>query len=93
MAKLEELKPEDVVQPVENPILSNPYAEPPAHWVYIKGVPSRMEGRRPAGYWFRTKKIGTAQQDLFAEEERDDLPLVNRLRDDVRRWRESGWRH
>jgi type III restriction enzyme len=31
------------------------------------------------------------QMGLFAEEERDDLPLVNVLREDVRRWRESGW--
>ena len=28
---------------------------------------------------------------LLAEEERDDLPLVNALREDVRRWRKSGW--
>ena len=28
---------------------------------------------------------------LLAEEERDDLPLVNALREDVRRWRASGW--
>jgi type III restriction enzyme len=28
---------------------------------------------------------------LLAEEQRDDLPLVNTLRDDVKRWRESGW--
>jgi len=27
----------------------------------------------------------------LAEEERDDLPLVNALREDVRRWRASGW--
>ena len=27
----------------------------------------------------------------MAEEERDDLPLVNALRDDVRRWRASEW--
>ena len=30
--------------------------------------------------------------ELYAEEERDDLPLVNRLRADVKRWRESGYR-
>jgi len=29
---------------------------------------------------------------LFAEEERDDLPLVNLLRDDVRRWRQADYR-
>jgi type III restriction enzyme len=28
---------------------------------------------------------------LLAEDEQDDLPLANALRDDVRRWRESGW--
>lgn len=28
---------------------------------------------------------------LLAEEERDGLPLVNALREDVRRWRASGW--
>jgi type III restriction enzyme len=28
---------------------------------------------------------------FLAEEERDDLPLVNALREDVRRWRDSGW--
>ncbi len=28
---------------------------------------------------------------FLAEEEREDLPLVNALRDDVRRWRASGW--
>ena len=27
------------------------------------------------------------------EEERDDLPLVNALRSDVRRWRESNYRN
>jgi len=28
---------------------------------------------------------------FLAEEERDDLPLVNALQDDVRRWRKAGW--
>jgi type III restriction enzyme len=54
--------------------------------------PYRNKGRRPASYWFKQKRTGEAQQGLFQEENRDDLPLVNRLREDVRRWRESGWR-
>lgn len=29
---------------------------------------------------------------MFAEEERDDLPLVNLLRDDVKRWREADYK-
>jgi type III restriction enzyme len=51
--------------------------------------------RRSAGYWYKSDRTGSAivQQDLlFAEEMHDDLPLVNRLRDDLRRWRDSGYR-
>ncbi|MCR4414259.1 MAG: DEAD/DEAH box helicase family protein, partial [Thermoguttaceae bacterium] len=64
------------------------------HWIYDSqtGVPSRAGFRREAGYWYKTERTGTAQQRLFAEEERDDLPLVNLLRKDVRRWREAGYR-
>ncbi|MCW0218908.1 MAG: DEAD/DEAH box helicase family protein [Prosthecobacter sp.] len=81
------------IQPVENPILCSPYIEPDQHWLYDTrtGIPSKTPGRRPASYWFKSERTGGAQRDLFAEEERDDLPLVNALRDDVRRWRASGW--
>ena len=83
------------IQPVENPILCSPYKEPDQHWLYdtITGVPTRIPGRREASYWFKTERTGTAQQRLgfIAEEERDDLPLVNALRADIRRWRSSGW--
>ncbi|HJT31819.1 MAG TPA: hypothetical protein VJ783_07175, partial [Pirellulales bacterium] len=82
------------IQPVERPILCNPYVEPTDHWVYDgeTGAASHGGTRRPAGYWYKTQRTGTAQQRLFTEEHRDDLPLVNLLRDDVRRWRESGYR-
>ncbi|AWO87811.2 MULTISPECIES: DEAD/DEAH box helicase [Bradyrhizobium] len=83
------------IQPVENPILCSPYREPDQHWLYdtVTGIPTKMLGRRPASYWFKSERTGTAQQQLgfLAEEERDDLPLVNALREDVRRWRDSGW--
>ncbi len=81
------------IQPVENPILCSPYKEPAQHWLYDTktGVPSKTPGRRPASYWFKTERTGTAQLDLFAEEERDDLPLVNALRQDVKHWRTKGW--
>src|SRR5207302_1182601 len=52
---------------------------------------TKNPGRRPASYWFKTERTGSAQMSLLAEEERDDLPLVNALRDDVRRWRGSKW--
>ena len=83
------------IQPVENPILCSPYREPDQHWLYDTktGVPTKTPGRRPASYWFKSQRSGSAQQQMsfLAEEERDDIPLVNALRDDVRRWRESGW--
>lgn len=81
------------IQPVEDPILCSPYDEPSEHWLYDRqsGVPSRSPGRRPASYWYKTERSGSSQYELLAEEERDDLPLVNALRADVRRWRESKW--
>lgn len=81
------------VQPVERPILCSPFEEPTAHWVYDTrtGEATRFPGRRPASYWYRTQRTGSAQLGLFAEEERDDLPLVNALRDDLRRWREANY--
>ena len=38
------------IQPVEEPILCSPYAEPTAHWVYDleTGTPSKNAGRRAA---------------------------------------------
>ncbi|MGB6130956.1 MAG: hypothetical protein WBG54_04195 [Acidobacteriaceae bacterium] len=82
------------VQPVERPILCSPYEKPDLHWLYDSktGEPKKNPGRRDAGYWYKTDKVGGAQSKLFVEEERDDLELVNALRRDVDRWRESGYR-
>ncbi|RIK57231.1 MAG: hypothetical protein DCC63_14720 [Nitrospira sp.] len=87
------MKNEVPIQPVDRPILCNPYEEPNDHWVYDKltGAASHGGARRPAGYWYKTDKTGSAQAQLFAEEERDDLVLVNILRDDVRKWREKDY--
>jgi type III restriction enzyme len=80
------------IQPVARPILCNPFAEPTRHWVYDSKTGDAREevGRRPASYWFTTQRTGSAQLSLLAEEERDDLPLVNLLREDVKRWRKDG---
>ena len=84
------------IQPVDKPILCSPYKEPDRHWLYDRstGIPRKEPGRRKASYWFRNERTGSAQQTLagMTQEESDDLPLVNALRDDVRRWREGGWR-
>lgn len=83
------------VQPVDRPILCNPYEEPRDHWIYDKetGAASRAGTRRKASYWYKTERTGSAQLTLtgLAEEERDDLPLVNALREDVWKWREAGY--
>ena len=83
------------IQPVERPILCNPYEEPDTHWVYDTetGEAIRQPGRRDAGYWYKTQRTGSEQLQMrfIQEEQRDDLPLVNALRNDVRRWRTSNY--
>jgi len=79
-------------QAVPEPILNSPYREPARHWIYRGGVPEVANGRRPASYYYTSRKVGAGQQDLLAEEERDDLEFVNRLRKDVARWRSTGYR-
>ena len=81
------------IQPVEDPILCSPYTEPDRHWLYDRktGIPKEEPGRRDAAYWYKSERTGTAQMSLLADEEQDDLPLVNALRDDVKRWRQSRW--
>ena len=83
------------IQPVEDPILCSPYAVPHQHWLYdtATGLPQKIQSRREASYWYKTERTGSRQTQLLAEEERDDLPLVNALREDVKNWRESGWRN
>ena len=83
------------IRPVENPILCSPYKEPDQHWLYDTktGLPQKIPQRREASYWYRTELTGSRQRQLLAEEERDDLPLVNALRADVKAWRESGYRN
>ena len=83
------------IRPVEDPILCSPYDEPDQHWLYDTGtgLPQKMPHRREASYWYRTERTGSSQRQLLAEEERDDLPLVNALRADVKAWRESGYRN
>jgi type III restriction enzyme len=85
------------IQAVPDPILCSPYEEPQKYWKYpdeqqADRRPYVVPGRRQAGYHYKRKRTGDVQANLFMEENWDDLPLVNRLRDDVRRWRESGYR-
>ncbi len=87
-------QPELPIQPVDKPILCAPYKEPDQHWLYNRstGIPRKEPGRRAVSYWFKNDRTGSAQQKLafITREASDDLPVVNALGDDVRRWCDSG---
>lgn len=89
-------QPELPIQSVENPILCGPFDEPNDHWLYERetGQAYHAGRRREAGYWYKTETGGASQQYLpgLTQEQFEPLPLVNLLRDDVRRWREADYR-
>ena len=74
------------ILPVERPILCNPYEEPSAHWEYDRetGMASKMLGRRPAEYWYRTKSTQRGQSQFEFAEGREPLVIVNLM------WRTGG---
>ncbi len=83
-----------LIQPVESPVICKPYYEPTHYWEYSKetGKAEKVEGRRIAAYWYKIKEAGDSSQMMIElEEDRRDLELVNKLRTDVKRWRESNW--
>ncbi|MDX2177686.1 MAG: DEAD/DEAH box helicase family protein [Candidatus Sumerlaeia bacterium] len=82
------------VAPVKKPVLCSPYEEPTQHYRYDTqtGDATEVPGRRRGGYYYQTQRANTGQGDIFGEEEWEDLPLVNALREDVRKWRERGYR-
>ncbi|MBM3187422.1 MAG: hypothetical protein FJZ90_01725 [Chloroflexi bacterium] len=80
------------IQPVERPILYSPYDEPDRYWLYGEDhEPRVVPGRRPAGYYYRVRRSATQQLSYLAEEQREDLAGVNALREDIKRWRASGY--
>lgn len=81
------------IQPVEKPILCSPYEAPSVHWQYDRttGEASKIAGRRPSRYWYKTKDDVRGQQTLELSEGQDDLHMVNQIREDVARWRASNY--
>jgi type III restriction enzyme len=82
-----------VQAPVDEPILNSPYEEPKLHWLYDKsGVPTKTAGRRRATYWWTTVRTGSQQMELEGvgtDFGGSDLPLINKLREDLAKWRNS----
>lgn len=90
------VQPELPIQPpVEKPILNSPYYEPELHWSYTKeGKANKTPGRRRASYFWTTQKTGSTQgllEGIDSDYGSDDLPLVNALREDIAKWRTSGY--
>jgi type III restriction enzyme len=81
------------IQPVEKPILCSPYAPPSLHWQYDRttGEATKVAGRRPSRYWYKTKDDVKGQLTLELSEGQDDLHMVNQIREDVARWRTSNY--
>ena len=76
---------------VPNPILNSPFHEPAEHWNIVEGEePQRLPGRRPAMYFYRDP---SAKPDSFGREAGTaiELKLVNRIRRQVKAWREQDY--
>jgi type III restriction enzyme len=96
-----------LIQPVESPVICKPYYEPTHYWEYDRasGRAVKQPGRRLAAYWYKLSDEEMRQRNLplnfrdrrgdqmrlELEEGRRDLVLVNKLRSDVKRWRQSNW--
>ena len=81
---------------VDEPIINSPFKEPTHYWVYdaFTGQPAKVPGRRPAHYYFRSRRrVTAAQTSLFADEEMVPLESVNKIRAQVKKWREGGYKN
>ena len=75
---------------VPNPILNIPFDEPGEHWQIEEGKPPlRIQGRRPAGYYYRSPKAPDAGEHAARGEWRE-LAAVNLIRLRMAEWRDAG---
>ena len=73
---------------IDRLIVNSPYEEPARHWRYDRTTRlfNLEEGRRPAGYVVASGDANAFDDPgVFRE-----IPLVNRIRERVKAWRESG---
>lgn len=77
---------------VPEPILNSPYDEPKQHWRIVEGEePVRLQGRRPAMYFYRDPKTKPETDHGTARGIAIELKLVNRIRERVKMWRVEGY--
>ena len=74
---------------IDRLIINSPYEEPSLHWKYERETQlfDLEDGRRPAGYVVASEDSRAFDDPgVFVE-----IPLVNRIRERVRAWREAGY--
>lgn len=78
---------------LHQPVLTRPYNEPSRHWKTLAGNTSNeiVYRRRPADEPLPMGRIIPIQQDLSFGSDRVDAGAINKLRAEVRQWREAGW--
>lgn len=77
---------------VPEPILNSPFEEPKEYWHIVEGeVPEQRPGRRPAMYFYRDPKAKPEKEYGNVVGTAIDLKLVNRIREQVKKWREQGY--
>jgi type III restriction enzyme len=77
---------------VSEPIQNSPYEEPTKHWLLEEGQhPELLEGRREAGYFYRDPRAPQSQGEHEARGRWEPLVLVNRIRKQLKAWREQSW--
>ena len=74
---------------VDEPIINSPFAEPTRHHRMRGGQAELLDARRPSGFTPGLRTRGG--QGTLLEEEYVELPVVNDIRECVRRWREAGY--
>ena len=77
---------------VPQPILNSPFEEPKEHWHIVEGEePEQRPGRRPAMYFYRDPKVKPEKEYGTVAGAAIELKLVNRIRDQVKKWRSDGY--
>ncbi len=73
---------------IDKLIINSPFTEPSQHWDFekTKGKHFIQEGRRPAGYVIASQSKKYQEVGDFIE-----LPLVNKIRPRVKKWRDQGY--
>lgn len=74
---------------IDKLIINSPYVEPEKHWKYDQETKtfSIIEKRREAGYIIASSRARTYDDPGVFHE----LPLVNKIRPRIRKWREAGY--